>query len=228
MLRTALSLAILGVCGGVWLLYLFNAFPQRAYTGEELGLPSLQSPVDFNRNGRDDYADLLLGARRDAAQKPAYDGRYWESGYPPDDIGVCTDVIWRAFREAGYSLRGMVDRDIAARPEAYLEITEPDSNIDFRRVKNLRVFFDRYAVALTTDPKQSDEWQPGDIVIFRNNHHIGIVSDLRNRNGRPYIIHNGGFPQLYREEDYLRRAGVTAHYRFDASLLSPDELIAWE
>ena len=228
MLCTALSLMLLGACGGVWLLYLFNFFPQRAYTGQELGLPALQSPVDFNGNGRDDYADLLLGARRDAEQKPAYDGRYWEEGYPPDEIGVCTDVIWRAFREAGYSLRGMVDRDIAARPEAYPNITEPDSNIDFRRVKNLRVFFDRYAVPLTTDPKQAAEWQPGDIVIFRNNRHIGIVSDLRNRNGRPYIIHNGGFPQLHREEDYLRRAGVTAHYRFDASLLPPDERIAWE
>ena len=31
---------------------------------------------------------------------------------PPDTEGVCTDVIWRAFKNAGYSLKDMVDEDI--------------------------------------------------------------------------------------------------------------------
>lgn len=32
-----------------------------------------------------------------------------EGGYPPDNIGVCIDVVWRAFANAGYSLKDMVD-----------------------------------------------------------------------------------------------------------------------
>lgn len=54
---------------------------------------------------------------------------------------------------------------------------------------------------------------------------FGIVSDKRNRDGQPYIIHNGGQPN--REEDYLKRGEVTGHYRFDAMLIDPSILVAW-
>ena len=89
----------------------------------------------------------------------------------------------------------MVDKDAAARPEAYPGIQVRDSNIDFRRVRNLRVFFESYGVSLSTDPEQIGEWQPGDIVIFGDDKHIGIVSDLRNSRRQTYIIHNGGQPR---------------------------------
>ena len=194
-------------------------------TGEDFGIERAVSPVDFNANGVDDYTDFLLGARADAERAPRYDGAYQESGYPPEDIGVCTDVVWRAFRQAGYALRWMVDRDIADHPERYPLIAERDDKIDFRRVKTLRVFFDTYAVRLTTDVGEIAEWQPGDIVIFGENSHIAVVSDIRNAAGRPYIIHNGGQPR--REEDYLGRDTVAAHYRFDASRLPPDLLVPW-
>ena len=108
--------------------------PETSYSSSEV------SSYDFNGNGLSDAMDLVLGARADAENHPTYDGRYWQGGYPPDNIGVCTDVVWRAFRAAGYSLRDMVDADIAARPSAYPNVTQRDSNIDFRRVKNLRVF----------------------------------------------------------------------------------------
>jgi len=184
------------------------------------------SPVDYNGNGNDDYLDFLIGARKDAQKKPKYDDRYFEDGYPPDNIGVCADVIWRAFREAGYSLRDMIDKDIAERRSAYPNIKTPDSNIDFRRVVNLKVFFAKYAVSLTTDIDATEEWQPGDIVIFGNNTHIGIVSDKRNEKGRPYIIHNGG--QKNREEDYLGKEYASFHYRFDASKVDESILCPWE
>jgi len=191
----------------------------------EPNIECVLSPVDYNQNGKDDYTDFVLGARRDAENHPTYDGRYYENGYPPDNIGVCADVIWRAFREAGYSLRDMVDKDIAARPSAYVKITKPDSNIDFRRVYNLQVFFEKHAISLTNDINKVEEWQPGDIVIFGNNTHIGIVSDKRNENGRPYIIHNGG--QEEREEDYLGREFVAFHYRFDASSVDSALICPW-
>ncbi len=207
--------------------YYWNLIPQKSYTAEDFGIETVISSIDFNENGLDDYEDLLLGARADAENHPKYDGSYHASGYPPDNIGVCTDVVWRAFKNAGYSLKDMVDADIQKRTEAYANITRIDSNIDFRRVGNLHVFFDEYAVPLTTDINNIEEWQPGDIVIFGNNKHIGIVSDKRNKNGHAYIIHNSGQPK--REENYLNRTtmDVTAHYRFDASLIDNAVLIKW-
>lgn len=193
--------------------------PETSYSSSEV------SSYDFNGNGLSDAMDLVLGARADAENHPTYDGRYWQGGYPPDNIGVCTDVVWRAFRAAGYSLRDMVDADIAARPSAYPNVTQRDSNIDFRRVKNLRVFFRTYAVSLTTDIRDTDAWQPGDIVIFGNDKHIGIISDKRTESGRPYVIHNGG--QNDREEDALGNDKVTGHYRFDAERLPEELRIAW-
>lgn len=194
--------------------------PETSYSSSEV------SSYDFNGNGLYDAMDFVLGARADAENHPTYDGRYWQGGYPPDNIGVCTDVVWRAFRAAGYSLRDMVDADIAARPSAYPNVTQRDSNIDFRRVKNLRVFFRTYAVSLTTDIRDTDAWQPGDIVIFGNDKHIGIISDKRTESGRPYVIHNGG--QNDREEDALGNDKVTGHYRFDAERLPEELRIAWQ
>lgn len=204
----------------------FNLIPKKHYTAEDFGIETVKSSVDFNKNGVDDYTDILLGARKDAQNHPKYDGKYIDGGYPPDNIGVCTDVVWRAFKNAGYDLRAMVSKDISENTKDYPNVDKPDSNIDFRRVKNLRVFFDKYATVLTTDTEKIDQWQPGDIVIFNNNKHIGIVSDKRNRDGRVYIIHNGGQPN--REEDYLSRGTVVAHYRFDASKLDKEFLKKWQ
>lgn len=203
----------------------FNLLPQKTYKAEDFNIATIYSEVDYNENGKDDYTDILLGARKDAENKPKYDGAYQEGGYPPDDIGVCSDVVWRAFKNAGYNLRAMVDADILSRPEAYPRIEKSDTNIDFRRVRNLRIFFEKYAVSLTQDIDVIDQWQPGDIVIFGKDKHIGIVSDKRNKEGHTYIIHNGGQPN--REEDYLKRGTVTGHYRFDASLLEVEDLIPW-
>ena len=118
----------------------------------------------------------------------------------------------------------MVDYDIANYPEDYPNIKNKDINIDFRRVVNLNTFFKKYAISLTLDPKDIKNWQPGDIVVFENNH-IGIISDKRNQKGIPYVIHNGG--QKNREEDYLTKSKITAHYRFDATKVNEDILKKW-
>lgn len=216
-IAAAVVLAVL-----VWAAWYWGLIPKRSYTAADFGIDTVLAETDFNQNGADDYTDLLRGAKKDAKNHPRYNGAYYEGGYPPEDIGVCTDVIWRAFREAGYSLRDMVDADIQARPAAYPNIQKRDSNIDFRRVTNLHIFFAEYAQTLTTDVGDIEAWQPGDIVVFGNDKHIGIVSDKRNKNGQPYILHNGGQPT--REEDYLPRAEVTAHYRFDAARIPAEVL----
>ncbi|PNH19138.1 hypothetical protein B6K86_08020 [Lachnospiraceae bacterium] len=56
------------------------------------------------------------------------------------------------------------------------------------------------------------EWQGGDIVIFQN--HIGIISDRRNKNGVPYVIHHNGVWQTRYEQDILEsRDDLIGHYR---------------
>ncbi len=204
----------------------YNLIPKRSYTAADFGIDTAVSAVDFDNDGTDDYMDILLGAKQDAENRPRYDGSYVSGGYPQDDVGVCTDVVWRGFRSAGYSLKLMVDKDIANNPQDYPRVTKRDANIDFRRVVNLRVFFDKYATVLTTDINDISRWQPGDIVIFEDNKHIGIVSDKRNNEGHCYIIHNGGQPN--RDEDYFKRGVVLRHYRFDAGCVPRDILVEWE
>lgn len=55
---------------------------------------------------------------------------------------------------------------------------------------------------LTCDLSKIDEWQAGDIVVFADSH-IGILSDVRNHEGIPFLLHNGGLPKT--KEDCLRR-----------------------
>lgn len=128
-----------------------------------------------------------------------------------DGDGVCTDVVAKALLGAGYDLMTLVADDIATNPNDY-DILEPDRNIDFRRVKNLKVFFRNHAISLTLDVNDIEEWLGGDIVIFKQ--HIGIVSDRRNKNGIPYVIHHNDPMQKSYEEDILeKRSDIVGHYR---------------
>ena len=119
------------------------------------------------------------------ATKPKYKSKYYGTGYPDDEYGVCTDVVAFGLRGAGYDLMLLVDADVHAHREQY-GIEDVDKNIDFRRVSNLRIYFKNNATALTTDLGQIDQWQGGDIVIFEN--HIGIVSDKRNGRSVALVI----------------------------------------
>ena len=101
--------------------------------------------------------------------------------------------------------------DAAAAPDSY-DIDTPDSNIDFRRVKNLQVYFERNAQVLTCDTAELGVWQGGDIVVYEN--HIGIVSDRRNEHGVTSLIHHASPFQLAYEEDVLKSYGeIVGHYR---------------
>lgn len=144
---------------------------------------------------------------------PKYKSKYYSSGYPDDGYGVCTDVVAFAMKAAGYNLMDMVSYDIEVRTDDY-NIQKTDKNIDFRRVKNLYVFFKNNAENLTTDISDIDEWQGGDIVVFAN--HIGIVSDRRNKNGVPYVIHHNDHWQKSYEQDILeKREDIIGHFRWN-------------
>lgn len=174
-------------------------------------IPPYVSAVDKDGDGIDDQTDILENARAYVATRPKYKSKYYVGGYPNDEYGVCTDVVAQALLGSGYDLMALAGADIQAHPALY-HIDKPDSNIDFRRVRNLNVYFSRTAISLTTDVYDLERWQGGDIVIFRG--HIGIVSDKRNRHGVPYLIHHGSPDQKSYEQDVLEhREDIIAHYR---------------
>ena len=196
------------------ILNYFNLIPKKSYTASDFGIETIKSNIDYDNDGIDDYTDIMLGARKDAQNMPKYKSAYYAGGYPPDNEGVCTDLVWRALKNAGYSLKDLVDEDIKNNLSSYEKIEKPDPNIDFRRVYNLKVFFDRNTNKLTNNVYEIAQWQPGDIVIFEESH-IGIISDKRNKKGIPYLIHNTAQP--VREEEVLERYKdiITGHYRWN-------------
>jgi uncharacterized protein YijF (DUF1287 family) len=182
------------------------------------------SGSDKDSDGVDDLDDIVRGARAEAERAPTYKSAYYREGYPPEDEGVCTDVIWRAFKDAGYDLKKMVDGDIANNIAAYPRVNgKPDPNIDFRRVPNLTSYFKRHADILTTKISPGDKsnlelWQGGDIVVFGSPApHVAIISDKRRRDGVPLLIHNAG--PYAKENDCLLywTSPITYHFRYPKS-----------
>lgn len=194
-------------------LYKWNVIPHCYYYNSHFGLLTYHSEVDMDEDGIDDQIDILEGVRAYVETKPKYKSAYYAGGYPDDEYGVCTDVVAQGFLNAGYDLKEMVSADIKEAPEAY-NIKTPDSNIDFRRVRNLEVFFERHATSLTTDVDEIEQWQGGDIIIFRDSH-IGIISDRRNGDGVSFIIHHGSRYQAGYEQDILEgRDDIVGHFRW--------------
>ena len=171
----------------------------------------LQSSEDKDGDGIDDQTDILQGALAYVSTHPKYKSRYYQTGYPDDGYGVCTDVVAYALKNAGYDLMELVAQDIENNPDGY-DIDQPDQNIDFRRVRNLKVYFADTAIPLTTELTEPEQWQGGDIVIFES--HIGIVSDRRNADGIPYVIHhNDPFQKTYEQDILQSREDIVGHYR---------------
>lgn len=195
----------------IFALYHLNVIPHEKYTNEDFNIETYQSNVDCDNDGIDDQTDILNNVREYIATKPKYESKYYSNGYPDDDYGVCTDVVAFGLKDAGYDLMQLVNEHILNNPELY-DINVVDKNIDFRRVRNLNVYFKECVISLTNDIHQISQWQGGDIVVFEE--HIGIVSDKRNRKGIPFVIHHANPYQLYYEEDILEyRNDIVGHYR---------------
>lgn len=206
-----ISLAAVLLAAAVYALHYFNFLPHRKYSNEDFGIVPYVSGVDKDGDGVDDQTDILRSVRAYLDTKPRYKSQYYATGYPDDEFGVCTDVVAFGLLGAGYDLMALVDEDVRAHREQYA-IEDVDRNIDFRRVESLMIYFKNTAIALTTDISDIEQWQGGDIVIFKN--HIGIVSDKRNSRGIPFVLHNSNPVQRYYEEDILaRRDDLVAHYR---------------
>ena len=165
---------------------------------------------------------LMNSARRRIPLRETYDPSYFAISYPngdvPNDRGVCTDVVIRAYREIGLDLQALVHEDMAENFGAYPKLwglRSADKNIDHRRVPNLQRFFERQdaEVRVTANPR---DYRPGDLVTWMlpgNLPHIGIVSDRQVAGGsRPLILHNIGHGTS--EDDIFFTYRITRHYRF--------------
>jgi uncharacterized protein YijF (DUF1287 family) len=187
-----------------------------------LAIPSIAyrdgEPEGFSR-------DLVRAAVERTRHRVTYDGSYRSIRYPngdvPRDIGVCTDLIVRAYRELGIDLQEDIHEEMKAHFEAFPSnwgLRRPDPNIDHRRVPNLQTFFSRKGIVLPVTAKAED-YLAGDLVtwvVAGNLPHIGIVGKLKSSDGeRPLIVHNiGRGPQL---EDMLFSYPITGHYRYYGS-----------
>ena len=182
------------------------------YDNSYFGIETYKSNVDKDNDGIDDQTDILNNVRSYIATKPQYESKYYAGGYPDDGHGVCTDVVAFGLRGAGYDLRELVNEDIKNNQDKY-NIEVRDKNIDYRRVRNLLLYLQDNSINLTTDIDDIETWQGGDIVVFST--HIGIVSDKRNKNGIPYVIHHERPYQEEYEEDILssRKNDIKGHFR---------------
>ena len=183
---------------------------------------TLSSALSQSSHEEDIATRLVEAAIARTQQSVTYDGRYIAIPYPngdvPAHIGVCTDVVIRSYRALGIDLQQAVHEDMRKHFSLYPSrkrwgLTRPDSNIDHRRVPNLRTFFSRNGqqLAISTDAK---DYRPGELVTWLlpgNLPHIGIVSNQRSSDGkRPLIVHNiGAGPKI---EDMLFRYPITGHY----------------
>lgn len=194
-----------------YIFYFLNVIPHKSYDNNYFNIPTYKSNIDMDNDNVDDQTDILQNAKEYIKRRPKYKSKYYSTGYPNDEYGVCTDVIAISLLNSGYDLQELVYQDILQNKQNY-DIDTIDRNIDFRRVRNLNVYFKNNHISLTTDITKIDEWQGGDIVVFKE--HIGLISDKRNQNGICFVIHHSNPFQIRYEEDILEnRDDIIGHYR---------------
>jgi uncharacterized protein YijF (DUF1287 family) len=181
--------------------------------------------ADRDDDGIPDPLDLLLGAHKTALNRASYGAGYIKLAYPggdvPREVGVCTDVVVRATRNAGLDIQPALHRDIRRSPRSYPMVKgKGNRNIDHRRVKTLLPYFKRHwnqrSKALND---AADPLRPGDVVFMdtfpsrRGPDHIGVVSDRLGASGLPLIINNWTDGTVTAEMDLLEWVPVTHRFR---------------
>ncbi len=166
-------------------------------------------------------AQLVEGALAQVGKTTEYDPAYVALDYPGGDVpiktGVCSDVVVRAYRSAGFDLQRLLHEDMQRNFPAYpqrWELSKPDANIDHRRVPNLATYFSRHGGSLPVSAVGS-QYEPGDVVTWSidGSPHTGVVSNKRQKGDDHFFVVNnrGGGTQV---EDVLFAWKITGHYRW--------------
>ena len=169
---------------------------------------------------------LAAAALERTRENITYDDAYYKIAYPMGDIpsgkGVCTDVVIRCYRTMNIDLQQLVHQDMRENFRIYPQLwglTEPDPNIDHRRVPNLQRYFSRFgqAMELPGQDIRASHFNYGDIVAWRLPHgatHIGIVvPGPGERRNEKWVVHNIGSGPKW--ENKLLEYQMTGHFRFD-------------
>ena len=163
---------------------------------------------------------ILSHAEWQATQDVTYDGSYRIIDYPngdvPSNIGVCTDVVVRAYRAADIDMQVLIHEDVQDHLQYYYPVhykrgtAKADPNIDHRRVHIIRKFLNKNYPE--SKIKNSEPYLPGDIIVW-GNWHIGIlINEKVEATDRYYAVHNiGAGPQ---KEDVYYDAYDLDHYRW--------------
>ena len=220
------SRSIAGLFGRVWLLILVSFVAAGCGRTESMPESVRQSSLAQAASRPEvtpkvSTSPIVTAARAQVGVTVTYDSGYVGLSYPNGDLprekGVCTDVVIRALRDArDMDLQRLVHEDMKKAFSAYPKIwglKRPDRNIDHRRVPNLMTYFKRRGCSVAVTRAAAD-YLPGDLVtctVGRNRPHIMIVSDRKDRDGDPMVIHNIG--RGTQEESGLFRFPITGHYR---------------
>jgi uncharacterized protein YijF (DUF1287 family) len=200
-----------------WRLTSINIVKHKTNTA----LRSSDTSVQLIKNPRTIADKIVNGAKMEAIVSVRYDASYIRIPYPngdvPKDQGVCTDVVIRAFRNAGYDLQKLIHEDMKAHFNLYPRnwgLSRPDTSIDHRRIPNQMTFFKRFGTELpkSIEGNALETWKPGDIVYWDlQNGHAGIISNVKNERGIPLVIHN---LSTARENDRLDTWPIIGHFRY--------------
>ncbi|MBD3636800.1 MAG: DUF1287 domain-containing protein [Crocinitomicaceae bacterium] len=159
-------------------------------------------------------------AKWQTTQDVTYDGSYRKIDYPngdvPADVGVCTDVIIRAYRAIDVDLQVLIHEDMVKNRAAYQKRKKTkvlDTNIDHRRCPNMITFFERQG-ARQPITKNGADYLPGDIVFWDvAAGHVGIVVDDKVKGTNRYqVVHNIGLGPM--QNDFLFQAKIVDHFRW--------------
>ncbi len=184
---------------------------------------------DRDNDGIPDPLDVLIGAKKTVLNGDAYTEGYVDIKYPMGDVprtmGVCTDVIIRAVRNAGLDLQQALHEDIVKSPRSYPMVKgKGNPDIDQRRVATLLPYFKRHwsqRSARLDDP--DDPLRPGDVIFMdtfprrSGPDHIGILSDRVDDQGLPLVINNWTNGTVTAEMDLLTFVPVLYRFRLPAS-----------
>jgi len=183
---------------------------------------------DADHDGIPDPLDVLIGAKKAVLNADHYTPEaedYIPMKYPggdvPRTIGVCTDVIVRAVRNAGIDLQKELHDDIRRAKRAYPMVKGlGDPSIDQRRVGTLLPYFLRHwenHSPRVDDP--ADPPRPGDVIFMDTfpdrpgPDHIGILSDRVDAGGLPLVINNWTDGTVTAEMDLMTFVPVLYRFR---------------
>lgn len=177
-----------------------------------------------------DTLDLHIGAIKTKLNGASYQEGYERIKYPLGDVsrekGVCTDVVIRALRNAGWDLQELLYNDMLASPRSYGLKGKPNRHIDHRRVRRLIVYFQKHFKSLPIEfnPDQQtgdDAWLPGDLIFMDTLQkgrptHVGLVAGELGPSGMPLIINNWTYGYKTSSMDLKEAAVWLSRFRITA------------